>query len=101
MANALDRLKTTVGSQPSYNIGNTDQNTAINYIGNIINVFLGLLGVIFVVLIVYAGYNWMTASGKEEKVEKAQDIIKAAIYGLIITAGVYAIWQFVFVRLLS
>ena len=40
-------------------------------IGKIIQVFLGLLGVIFLILLIYAGWMWMTSQGNEEKVEKA------------------------------
>ncbi|MBI4812328.1 hypothetical protein HY798_02695 [Candidatus Falkowbacteria bacterium] len=54
-----------------------------------------MLGVIFIILMLYAGYNWMTASGEEEKVTKAKDTIWRAIIGLIITIGSYAIWDFI------
>ena len=57
--------------------------------------FLGLLAVIFVILMILAGYNWMTAGGDEQKVTKAKDTIRRAIIGVIITAGAFAIWQFV------
>lgn len=61
-----------------------------------IQAFLGLLGVIFVILIISAGYNWMTSAGEEEKVNKAKDTIKRAIIGIIIIIGAYAITYFVF-----
>ena len=98
---ADQRLENTIGSRPSYDVDSTDEDTLTEYIGNIISVFLGLLGVVFVLLIVYAGYNWMTAAGKAEKVEKAQHTIKVAIIGIIIIIGVYAMWQFVFVRIVQ
>jgi hypothetical protein len=63
---------------------------------NVISGFLGLLGIIFVILMIYAGYNWMTAAGDEKKVEKAKDTIQRAIIGLIITVAAYAITYFVF-----
>jgi cytochrome bd-type quinol oxidase subunit 2 len=70
--------------------------TLTTAIGSIIKVFLSLLGVIFVGLMVYAGYNWMIARGEEEKVTIAKDTIKRAIIGLIITVGSYAIWNFIY-----
>ncbi len=70
-------------------------------VGNIIRVFLSLLGIIFVVLIVYAGFLWMTAAGESEKVDKAKGIIKSAIIGLIITVMAYAITSYVIVAVLS
>jgi hypothetical protein len=44
----------------------------------------------------YAGYNWMTAAGDEQKVEKAKDTITRAIIGIIITVSAYAITYFIF-----
>jgi len=65
-------------------------------ISTIIKAFLSLLGLIFVILVIYGGYNWMTAGGDEAKVEKAKKIIQRAIIGLIITVAAYAITEFVF-----
>lgn len=61
--------------------------------------FLGLLGMIFLILIITAGYNWMTAGGEEEKIRKAKDMIQRAIIGLIIIIAAYAITYFVFKNL--
>ena len=72
-----------------------------NIVGNFITGFLALLGIIFIVLIILAGYNWMTAAGDEEKVNKAKDTLTRAIIGLVITVGAYAISQFVMDRLLK
>ncbi len=68
--------------------------------GTIIQAFLSLLGIIFIILILYAGYNWMTAGGDEEKIRKAKDTLWRAIIGLIITVGAYAIWNFISVYLI-
>ena len=65
----------------------------------IIEAFLGLLGIIFLVLILLAGYHWMTSAGDEEKVRKAKETIKRAIIGLIIVVSAYSITYFVFSRL--
>lgn len=64
-------------------------------IGKIINGFLGLLGVVFLVLMVYAGFLWMTAGGKEEKVETAKSIIKNSIIGLVLVLAAYGITKLV------
>ncbi|MBI4779655.1 hypothetical protein HY797_04380 [Candidatus Falkowbacteria bacterium] len=69
-------------------------------IGVIIAAALALIGSIFLILMLYAGYNWMTARGEEEKVTKAKDTITRAIIGLIIVVGAYAIWSFVFSNLI-
>lgn len=64
-------------------------------IGRIIRTILGLLGIIFVVLMVYAGFLWMTARGESEPVDKAKDIIKQSIIGVIIIFLAYALTGFV------
>ena len=65
----------------------------------IINACLGLLGAIFLVLMIFAGFQWMTASGNEAQVKKAQDIIKNSLIGLIIVLAAYAITYFIFTYL--
>ena len=56
---------------------------------------LGLLGIIAVVLIIYAGFLWMTARGESAQVDKAKDILKNALIGLIIITMAYGITAFV------
>ena len=68
-------------------------------LGSVVNAFLSLLGIIFIVLTVYAGYRWMTAGGNEEKVTKAKETLWRSIIGLIIVVGAYAIYNFIFIRL--
>lgn len=64
-------------------------------IGRIINVFLGILGVVCLILFVYAGAIWMTAGGDDKKVDKAKKILINAVVGLVITLSAYAISIFV------
>ena len=62
---------------------------------NIINIILGFLGIIAVVIILYAGFQWMTAGGEEEKVGEArQRLIQGAI-GLILIIAAWIIAYFV------
>ena len=68
-------------------------------VATIIRAALGLLGIIFLIIIIFAGYRWMTASGNEESVQKAQDAIKRAIIGLIVVILAYAITAFIFNQL--
>lgn len=53
-------------------------------VASAINVFLGLIGVVFVGLAVYSGYQWMTAGGEEEKVKTSQTRLRNAAIGLAI-----------------
>ena len=65
-------------------------------IGNLIGTILSIIGVIFFILMVYAGFKWMTARGNEEGVKEAQKTIIAAIIGLVVVLSAYAITNFVF-----
>ena len=60
-----------------------------------ISFVLSFVGVIFLVLMIYGGFIWMTAKGNEGEVEKAKKIITQSIIGLIIVFGAYAISYFI------
>lgn len=69
-----------------------EQNKSLSdIVGTVINVALSLVGIIFLLLMVYGGYLWMTDRGNEEQVEKAKGIIRAAIIGIVIVMSAYAI----------
>ena len=70
-------------------------------IGNIINVALGIVGVVLVYILVNAGYHYMTANGNDTDVKKAKDRIVAGIVGLIIVFMAYAISNFVITKLVG
>ncbi|MFC1598443.1 hypothetical protein ACFL2U_00305 [Patescibacteria group bacterium] len=61
----------------------------------IIQVIIGLMGMVFFTLLIYGGYMYMTAGGKEERIKKAKDTIIAAVIGLLIVLAAYAIATFV------
>jgi len=69
--------------------------TADNIIGVIIQTALSLLGVIFLGIMIFGGYLWMTGRGNEERVTRAKNLIWAAIVGLIIVVSAYAISYFI------
>jgi hypothetical protein len=68
-------------------------------IANIIQTLLGLLGLIAVVLILYAGFTWMTSGGNDEKIGKAKKTLISAVIGLVIILSAYAITTFVIEQL--
>ena len=70
-------------------------------IASIINVAMGLLGMVVVILILAGGFMWMTAAGSEEKITKAKSLIFGGIIGLAIILSAYAVAQFVVGSLLS
>jgi len=72
----------------------TEYDTSINLekmISSIIRLVLSVLGVIFLVLIFFAGSNWMQAAGNEEKVKKAKETIRDLLIGLCLIIVAYAL----------
>jgi hypothetical protein len=57
----------------------------------IIRAVLGLLGTIFLVLTIYAGFLWMTAAGNEDKVTKAKKLLFDGVIGIAIILTAYSI----------
>jgi len=70
-------------------------------VARIIQIALSLLGVIALVLIMYAGYTWMTSDGDAEKIKSAQAILRNAIIGLIIILSAWAITTFILSKLVD
>lgn len=69
--------------------------TLTNIIAGIINAFLGIIGIVLVILLIYGGVMWMTASGSPDQLKKAKAIIVNAVVGLIIVVAAYAIALYV------
>ena len=90
-----------LGNQYVENIGTTIGATTPlpQAIGRIINIILSVLGLIATVLIILAGFQWMTSAGNEEKIAAAKKLMMAAIIGLIIVLLAYAISAFVMGKL--
>ena len=67
------------------------------YVGErVITPFFGVLGLLFLVLMIYGGVRWMTAGGQAASVEKAKGIIVRAVLGLLIILLAYGFTQFIF-----
>ena len=64
-------------------------------VADIINVALGLLGIVAVVIMLIGGFEWMTAGGNEDKVADARKRIFAGIIGLAIIMSSWALTTFV------
>ncbi len=70
-------------------------------IGLGIQTALAFVGLIFMILMIYAGYLWMTARGEEEPIKKAQKIITACVIGLVLVVSAFAITRLVIARFTS
>ena len=89
LGDAFDNAKKVANN--SYDTGR-DVNMVL---GDIVLLVLSAIGVLFVVFMIYAGYLWTTANGNDQKVDKAKDILKESIIGLIVVISAYAIAYFV------
>jgi len=63
--------------------------------GTVIQLVLGLLGLIALVIVLYAGFMWMTSAGNEEKISQAKKMLVAGVIGLVIILASYAITSFI------
>jgi hypothetical protein len=90
----MDLLKEAGTTEGPY--AEADEFTLASIIGKGVNVFLSMLGIIFIILVIYGGFTYMNARGEEEKVKKGIAIIRMAIIGLVIVLGAYAIWYYIY-----
>jgi len=70
-------------------------------IAKLVRQVLGFLGVIFIVLMLYGGFTWMTAAGAQDRVDRAKKIISAAIIGVALVLVAYAVAYFITTQLLE
>lgn len=77
---------------------NTDPRTTV---ARVINVALLFLGIIAVVIILLAGFKWMTAGGNEDKVGEAKKLMGAGVIGLAIVLSAWGIATFILGRLIT
>ncbi len=71
--------------------GINQQQDLVTIIGRLINIAIGFVGILLTVILIYAGFEYMTAGGDGEKVKKAVTRIRNAIIGLLIVASSFAI----------
>jgi len=80
-------------------LANTNPTLLADRVGRIINLVLSVFGVVFFGLIVFSGFQWMTAGGSEEKVTKAKDRIMRAAIGLGIIIMAWAMTAYVVTKI--
>lgn len=81
------QIDTAFGTNPNKDV----REIIVSYV----QIFLGLLGLIFVVLIVLAGYKYMMAAGDSKATEDSLSQIKNAVIGLVIILAAYGVTVFV------
>jgi len=94
---AAASVKTDVLKHLNAGAGKTELGTADPRLvaGGIIQILLSLIGIVFLGLIVAAGYWRLTAQGEEDRVKKSNNTIIGAIVGLFVVMLSYLITDFV------
>lgn len=70
--------------------------TAAVLIGGILQFAFGFLAIVFIIMVLYAGFEWMTSKGDVEKIEKHKTALIHATLGLLI-----ALLSFSFTRIFA
>ena len=64
-------------------------------IQRIVAIVFSLLGIVAVVMMIYAGFLWLTAGGEEDKANQGRTLLFQAVIGLIIILAAYSVVYFV------
>ncbi|MEK7680571.1 MAG: hypothetical protein AAB348_00780 [Patescibacteria group bacterium] len=94
-------LKATGDSIGGYDTSTDGEAVLLKTIQKIISAVLSMLGIIFLLIMLYAGLRWLTSRGKEELIERAKNAVEAAVIGLIVVVLSYAISRWVLDYLIS
>ena len=87
---ACDKLKAN---------GANDRESGINsIIKNVINIFSLVVGIVAVLMIIFAGFRYITSGGKNDSVGNAKNTILYAVIGLVIVALAQVIVRFVLTK---
>lgn len=62
-----------------------------NYIKTLYKFFVGIAGILAVIMIAFGGLQWLFSGGSSEKISKAKETIIGAVMGLILALGSYLI----------
>lgn len=64
-------------------------------VGRMIQILLGLTGIIFLGILIWAGIMYMTAAGDPGKVDKAKKMMTQSVIGIVIIVSAYSISTFI------
>lgn len=74
--------------------------SAPRLVGELVKVILGVVGIIFLGLLIYGGFLWMTDQGDEAQVKNAKNVLRNATIGLLIVVMAYSATIFIVDKLL-
>ena len=103
--------KLTTQQQAQCGVNNVDNNDSNNedttssnpnqlttIIKNVINILLFLIGLIAVLMIVIAGFRFVTSNGDSNTISSARNTILYAVIGIVVAVSAYAIVNFVLIN---
>ena len=73
----------------------------VGVITTILNVIIGVLGIVCVVVIILGGVQYMTSTGEAAKVKKGKDTILYGVIGLVVCALATVIVNFVIANIIG
>ncbi|HEU4716072.1 MAG TPA: pilin [Candidatus Saccharimonadales bacterium] len=79
-------------------IGVPKVDNANDALNGLLNVVYGAAGILCVIIIVFAGYIYVTSDGDAGNLKTAKNAIIGAVTGLIVVIAAFAITQFVLGR---
>jgi len=91
----LQGLDETAGKVAAFKTSKPGADFIQTRAGSIIGTVLSFVGVLFLIMMIYAGIMWMTAQGNDQQVTKAKDLLINSVIGIIIVFAAYAITAFI------
>ena len=93
MGDILFRLAIVIdGGDIGYDTGIRKGETGL---GQILTLAYAWAGIIAVIILIVAGYLFVTARGNAEQMKRAKDAIRGAVIGLIVVAMAFAITRLI------
>lgn len=74
-------------------LGMTDVDLRV-VLSRLVNQAMGLIGIVFVCIVIFSGFSYMMSMGDEDKAKKAKNTISQGIIGLVIIFCSYSIANF-------
>lgn len=88
----LAQLETGIEYGTATGLGNQDIRISIM---QVVRIFLGFVGVIALILVMYGGWVWMSSAGRPDRIEQAKAILRNAAIGLAIILLAFSIVSFI------
>lgn len=89
-------LNTTADTIAGCNVEKTEgDNALMSRVKTIINVVLGIVGLVAVVMVIIGGISFITSQGDAAKISKAKNTVLYGVIGLVIALLAFAIVYFV------